>query len=111
MKISRPASIPQGGAEYPPRGQRIHLPTTKDVSLYGEGQQLRQLCGNCRYFNHAEGQKRLFEQRGLAAIVHDQGWKTEHLGADPKSMGVCGAGDGTMAVGPFSRGCDQFRKV
>lgn len=110
----RPQSIPEGGAEYPPSvpgSQRITLPTMQDVQLYGEGQGLRRICGNCRYFNHAEGQRRLFEQKGLAEIVHDQGWRAEHLGADPKAMGVCGAGDGSTAVGPFSRSCDHFRKV
>jgi hypothetical protein len=80
-----------------------------EVKLYGEGQEIRLVCGACKYFNHAEGQKKLFQQKQLAAIVHDQGWRAEHLGADPRTMGVCGAGDGSLAVGPYSRSCDQYR--
>ena len=44
----------------------------------------------------------------LAALVHDYEWRVEHLGDDPKRMGVCGAKD-HVVVGPNSLACDNFR--
>lgn len=115
MKLvpAKPSNVPDGvdvPDPYSGRQRFVFAPKPNEVRIFGEAQERARICGQCRFFDHKEGQRRLIGEKKLLEIVHDQGWRKEHLGAPAEQMGVCGAGDGSMAVGPHSRACDQFRQ-
>lgn len=97
--------IPAAAQRAAPR--TVHIPTRRQTEMYSEKR--AKLCGACKDFNHAEGQKRLIKDKQLLAIVHDAGWQAEHLGDAPERMGVCAQHD-DMAVGPTAFGCEHFRR-
>lgn len=75
------------------------------------------VCGQCKYFDHSEGQKRMIRERFAEQLVIEHGWKLHHLGSSIEQLGICGAyeaGETTsgtriqLITGPLHAGCDQY---
>jgi hypothetical protein len=96
------------GARAPGTGgnKLIYKPKPTEVGTFSRTR--LKVCGNCRSFNHGEGQKRLFKDKQALTIVHDHQWKLEHLGDDPRRLGICDMAGDTL-TGPMSKACDQWR--
>jgi hypothetical protein len=71
-------------------------------------------CGQCQYFEKAEGQHQMTAQRFLERLVREEDWRAHHLASQPGEMGLCGAhssgrGGDQMLTGPLCKACSQFR--
>jgi len=89
----------------------IHLPTVEERRMAASGN----VCGECKYFELAEGQKQMEAQRFVERLVREQEWKVEHLCSPTNALGLCGAADaGTggdqTITGRMHMACDQFRQ-
>lgn len=67
------------------------------------------LCFHCKSFNHEEGQKRLYKDKGLLQITHEHEWQEKHLGDAPEKLGLCEQHD-DMITGPNVFACEHFRR-
>ena len=95
------------GDKMPGTGQSmVYRPGLREVKTFSKNR--AKLCGDCKFFNHPEGQKRLFQQKQALEIVHDHQWRLEHLGDKPERLAVCDQRD-TMLVGPMSAACEHWK--
>jgi hypothetical protein len=90
----------------PAHNRVIYQPSLPETAIFS--QQRQRTCGMCKFFRHDEGQRRLFREKRLLEIVHDYGWKTKHMGDDPRRLAVCSQHD-DMLVGPNTFGCEHFK--
>ena len=92
----------------------------KTVMTPQEEQEMFQLamndkvCGQCKYFEHAEGQARMKALRFLKTLTKEHGWQVRHLASNPEHLGLCGAadsggGNNHTLTGALHKSCDQFR--
>ena len=92
----------------------LATPTMGDLARTAGG---GKVCGQCKYFDHSEGQKRIIRERFAEQLVLEYGWKLHHLGARIEELGICGAYEGgvttsgtrmQLITGPLHAGCDNY---
>lgn len=75
----------------------------------------KNVCGECKYFSLAQGQKLMQAQRFVERLVQEDHWQVKHLASPLNDLGVCGAhtsggkGEEEMITGKMHKSCDQFR--
>lgn len=88
-----------------PWGGKIVTPDGRQLAQFASP--IARTCSDCKYFNHKRGQEQLFKEKGLSMIVHDYGWKKQHLCADPKQLGQCER-RGALTAG-FYVACEEYK--
>lgn len=74
-----------------------------------------EVCGNCKYFSLAEGQRLIEAQRFVEQLVKEHHWQTRHLCSPVNALGLCGqtvsgaGGDGVTITGRLHKACDHYR--
>ena len=73
------------------------------------------VCGSCRSFSLAEGQRLMEAQRFVERLVREQEWQARHLASPLNALGICGnglsgaPGEHAMITGRITKACDAFR--
>ncbi len=72
-------------------------------------------CGQCHYFEKAEGQAQMEAQKFLERLVREENWQLKHLASPINTLGMCGehssgAGGDQMLTGTIVKACDHFRE-
>jgi hypothetical protein len=76
----------------------------------------KETCGECRYFELAEGRRLMEAQRFVERLVQEEGWQVKHLCSPLNDLGICGAHSSGAAggvesiTGRMHKSCDQFRR-
>ena len=70
-------------------------------------------CGQCKYFEMAEGKAQIIAQRFLERLVLEDNWQIKHLAAPLNTLGMCGehssgAGGDQMLTGTMVKACDHY---
>lgn len=108
----KPRSLPvfwkgADGAEV--RGRSIVAASPQDIEAYGSGVQ-KHTCATCRHFRHEQGQKAMEQERFLERIVHEEQWKTRHLGCSPKDYGYCQERGSDTLTSMHAPACDHYNE-
>lgn len=96
--------------DFSPDHRRIILPGQDDLDAIGTN-----ICGTCKYFSLAEGQKRMQAQRFVEVLVREHKWKLHHLCSPLNQLGLCGAhesgerGGESLITGSQHKACDHYR--
>jgi hypothetical protein len=71
-------------------------------------------CGQCKYFEKAEGEAQIKAQQFYERLVREDQWQIKHLALSPLNFpGICGehssgAGGDQMLTGAIVKACDHF---
>ncbi len=76
-------------------------------------EQAHNVCGTCKYFEHAHGQQQIKAQQFVERLVKEENWQTKHLVSPLNELGICGAHDSgsnaeQMITGTMHKACDQY---
>lgn len=101
---------------------RLHEPNN-EVKIEGatpeelrHALETKETCGECRYFEVAEGKRLMDAQRFVERLVQEEGWQVKHLCSPLNDLGICGAHSSGVAggveslTGRMHKACDQFRR-
>lgn len=75
----------------------------------------KNLCGECKHFELAEGQRLMEAQRFVERLVREQEWKLHHLCSPANQLGLCGQstsgapGENVTITGRITKACDHFK--
>lgn len=73
------------------------------------------VCGECRYFELAEGQRLMRAQQFIERLVREESWQVKYLASPLNDIGICGAHSSGRAgaeetiTGRMHMACDQYR--
>lgn len=73
------------------------------------------VCGECRHFSRAEGQRLIESQKFVQQLVREHHWQTHHLCSPLNDLGICGQqvsgapGENHTITGSMHKACDAFR--
>lgn len=96
------------------------LGTMKSSIVQPSGEEMemalaKNICGQCRHWDHAEGQAQIESTKFMSQLTEEFEWQSHHLAADPKAMGFCGAhnsgakGESRMLTPRFAVACEGFQ--
>lgn len=85
-------------------------PTAEEAAMIQQGR----VCGDCTYFDYAEGQAQIQSQRFVERLIREDNWQVKHLVSPVNQLGVCGAhasgaGSDQTMTGRMHKACDQYR--
>ncbi len=72
-------------------------------------------CGQCKFFELAEGQAQIVAQQFVERLVREENWQAKHLASPLNQLGMCGAyssgsGGDQMLTGTMVKCCEQWRE-
>lgn len=73
------------------------------------------VCGECKYFEIAQGQKLMKAQQFIERLVREENWQVKYLASPLNDIGLCGAhssgraGSEETITGRMHAACDQYR--
>lgn len=74
------------------------------------------VCGSCKYFEKAEGQRLMKAQKFVERLVREEHWQVKYLASPLNDLGICGAhssgrdGAEETITGRMHAACDQYRE-
>ncbi len=105
---SVPVTFKSGNTSIQGKRALVVAPNAGEIGAYGNMR--AQSCATCAKFHHRDGQAAMDKQKFLQRLVLEETWKTKHLGADPKSFGLCGESNGDTITSIFTPACEHWRQ-